>query len=177
MARKNLKKNRRMIVIFSILLVAAIFYVLFRNFLFPEIIEIKELSTIGFVEVGVSVNVSETEGIISLSDGCREIYMSIDTSQAISIENGMNRIIKIRPNTHDLMNDLLEGFGIKVLMVKIVEMRDNTYFSKLILRKGNVILSLDSRPSDAIAIAARTSYMVPIYVKEDLLEEYGKKIC
>jgi len=65
----------------------------------------------------------------------------------------------------------------KVLMVKITELKDNTFFAKLFLVKGNLILSLDSRPSDAIAIAARADYKVPIYVNENLLENVGEKIC
>jgi bifunctional DNase/RNase len=60
-------------------------------------------------------------------------------------------------------------------MVKITEVKNNTFFGKLILRQNGKILSLDSRPSDATAIAVRTNS--PIYVKTELLKEFGKKIC
>jgi bifunctional DNase/RNase len=60
-------------------------------------------------------------------------------------------------------------------MVKIVEIRNNTFIGRLILQQGNKVVSLDSRPSDGIAIAVRTGS--PVYIKESLMKEQGKYIC
>jgi bifunctional DNase/RNase len=60
-------------------------------------------------------------------------------------------------------------------MVKVTELKGNSFYSKLILRQGNTILSLDARPSDAIAIALRANSS--IYVNSTLLREVGKKVC
>ncbi|HDD71504.1 MAG TPA: bifunctional nuclease family protein, partial [Candidatus Aenigmarchaeota archaeon] len=76
--------------------------------------------------------------------------MVVDKSQAISIARGQNNIRYFRPLTHDLADDILKNYGIKILMVKITELKNNTYFARLILRQGNKVLSLDSRPSDAL---------------------------
>jgi bifunctional DNase/RNase len=91
------------------------------------------------------------------------------------IKNGMENSRYFRPNTHDLMQDELEMFEIKVLMVKIESFHEGTYYSKLILQQNNKILNLDSRPSDAISIAVR--FGSPIYIKDDLMKQFGKNIC
>lgn len=138
---------------------------------------LPETSTFGFKQVSVGLDLEEDKGIVKFYSGCYELSMSIDKSQAISIINGENKVRYFRPLTHDLTNDILENYGIKILMVKIVDIKNDTYFAKLILRQGNKILSLDSRPSDALALAARTDYLVPVYVKEDILENFSRKVC
>lgn len=158
-------------------LTALIFYFLFKNFLFPRIISIPQLSIEGYTEVIIGLNVTENRGIVSLVGNCYELSMIISRDQAISLENGINRIIGQRPNTHDLIKDMLKNLDAKILMIKIIELKDNAYHARLLLRKDNLILSLDSRPSDALAIAARTEYNVPVYVKDDLLENFGRKFC
>lgn len=95
--------------------------------------------------------------------------------QADSVLNGLAKKIDVRPDTHDLMKDALDNFGIKVLMVRIDDLKNNTFISSLILKEGNKIVSLDSRPSDAIALAVRTD--APIYIKESLMKSNGKYIC
>ena len=60
-------------------------------------------------------------------------------------------------------------------MVKIVDLKENNYIGKLIIQQGNKVLSLDSRPSDGIALVVRTNST--IYFKESLLKEMGKYIC
>ncbi len=123
------------------------------------------------------MEVREDDGLLVFSDDCYELSMIIAKDQAISISNGITGIIDYRPNTHDLVEDVLDNLGIKILMIKITEIKDSTYFAKFILRKDNLVLSLDSRPSDAIAIAARVPYIVDIYVNEELLKTFGEKIC
>ncbi|MEM5867885.1 MAG: bifunctional nuclease family protein, partial [Candidatus Aenigmatarchaeota archaeon] len=129
------------------------------------------------------------EGIVRLTSDCKQISMVVDKNQAISIGRGMERILGPRPYTHDLIKDMLKNFGIQVLMVKITEARNETclpeencswritYISKLFLKQGNLILGLDSRPSDALAIAARVDYEVPVFVNESIFEILGEKIC
>jgi bifunctional DNase/RNase len=171
------KKDRRTpdrikiikILVFVVALAAALY------FLVPNLLFLPEISTYGFVRADLVLENRENDGIITLSNGCYQVEIIIDKTQATSIENGINNVINFRPGTHDLMKDMLNGLDIEVIMIKIIEMRNGTYYAKLILRKDNLILSLDSRPSDAIAIAVRT--VTPIYVSEDLLKTAGKKLC
>jgi hypothetical protein len=60
-------------------------------------------------------------------------------------------------------------------MAKVVDLRNGTYIGRLIVKQGTTILGLDARPSDATAIAVRAN--APIYIREDLLHEYGEKVC
>ncbi|HKZ45391.1 MAG TPA: bifunctional nuclease family protein [archaeon] len=151
-------------------------YISLKDLLLPKLASVPEMSTEGYTEVAIDINVTEDRGIVSLSGNCYEILATVDKAQAISIEKGIMGVIEQRPNTHDLIKDMLKSLDVKMLMMKINDLRNGTYFSKIILQKGNLILSLDSRPSDALAIAARTEYEVPIYIKNELLEA-GFKIC
>jgi hypothetical protein len=76
-------------------------------------------------------------------------------------------VTKFRPMTHDLIVDILEGFEIKPVMVKITKMESETYFAELTMKQGNRLLIVDIRPSDAIAISVRTN--TPIYANEKLV--------
>jgi bifunctional DNase/RNase len=74
-----------------------------------------------------------------------------------------------RPLTHDLFYELLLELGMTVQRVMITELKDSTYFAELVLGQGERALILDSRPSDAIAMALRAS--APIYVARHVLEQ------
>lgn len=176
MRRKKRKKYLKYKKTF-LAIVVSMFFILGFYYFVPNSFFIPDLSTHGFVNVVVEVEIREGDGLIKFSDDCYQISMIISKDQALSIQNGISGVISYRPNAHDLIKDTLDGLGVKILMVKITELKDNTYFAKLILKKGNLILSLDSRPSDAVAIAARVGYLVDIYVKEILLKTVGEKIC
>src|SRR6266404_5397421 len=74
-----------------------------------------------------------------------------------------------RPLTHDLVASVVEHLGGELQDIFISELRDHTYFAKLRIRQDGELIEVDSRPSDAIALAVTAS--VPIYVAEDVLEE------
>ncbi len=138
---------------------------------------IPELSTGGFVLVGVDVDLEREGENIKLFSTCYEMNATVERSQAVSIQNGIDGIVGPRPNSHDLAKDMLKSLDAKIVMVKITELRDSAYISRMIVKKDSKIFSFDSRPSDAIAIAARTDYEVPIYFNETLLKIVGRKTC
>lgn len=174
--RKIARRKKILPLVFLAFVALLVIYFLIRS-IQPNIFLLPELSTAGFTEVGVAVNITDDRGVVYLANQCYELSAVVERSQAVSISNGLNKIVGPRPNTHDLFNDMLKNLKIKVLMVKIVDLRESAYIGRLVLKQGNLILSLDSRPSDAIAVAARTDYMVPIYINETLLKAVGKKIC
>jgi bifunctional DNase/RNase len=168
----------------SYAILLAVIFVLATYILYPkpfvEIlakVSLPELSTAGFTEVNLSIQIKDDYGVVLLGNDCYVISAEVEKSQAVSIQNGIDQKVGPRPNTHDLFNDLLKNLDIKVLMVKITKIDDNAYHSQFILRQGNTILNFDARPSDAIAIAARTDYIIPIYVNDTLLKTVGQKIC
>ncbi len=123
----------------------------------------------------MEVEITTEPGTIYLTSGCTEISMVTDMRQTESIQQGLEGRLGYRPLTHDIVWDIVDGFDIKLSSVRIVRMQDSTYFAQLILTRGNLLLTLDSRPSDAIAVAVRTGS--PIYVKNDLMVDYGKWVC
>ena len=73
------------------------------------------------------------------------------------------------------MKDMLDIFGIQVLQVKIDRYVSDIYYATIILNQGNRILELDARPSDSIALAARTGSK--LYIKRNILEMNGDYLC
>ncbi len=74
-----------------------------------------------------------------------------------------------RPLTPDLLLSVLEMLGGKLKRIEITELKDNTFYARLIVEHRGIEYEIDARPSDAIALALRTD--APIYVDEKLLEE------
>jgi bifunctional DNase/RNase len=76
-----------------------------------------------------------------------------------------------RPATHDLMCSMLEALGAEVTQVSITDLRDNTFFAEVTVSNGIDEYQLDSRPSDALALAVRAE--APIYASEQIVVESG----
>src|SRR5207244_13016874 len=91
------------------------------------------------------------------------------TFEATSIDRRIKQLPSPRPLTHDLVTSVIDNLGAELRDVFISELRDHTYFAKLRIRMNGEMVEVDSRPSDAIALAVTAN--VPIYVAEDVLEE------
>ena len=87
-------------------------------------------------------------------------------AQAIALE--LEGITPPRPLTHDLLKTLVDNLGATVTDILITELRDNTFYSKINFEVSSLTNSIDARPSDAIALAVRTS--APIFVSESVME-------
>ncbi len=74
-----------------------------------------------------------------------------------------------RPLTHDLVVKVAEALGAELECVVISDLRDQTYYAQLRLRKDGEVIDIDSRPSDAIAVAVTFNPPLPIYVTEEVL--------
>jgi len=137
---------------------------------------IEDLSTKGFIEIkNISVQEGPEFDNVVLADGCRGLIGAVDKVQGESIIAGLNKVISVRPRTHDLMKDAFDILGVKVLMSKVVGIKGNNFIGRLILQQGDKIVSLDSRPSDGVAIAIRMN--ASVYVNGTLFEEKGENIC
>ncbi|MDT7858848.1 MAG: bifunctional nuclease family protein [Candidatus Aenigmarchaeota archaeon] len=146
-----------------------------RNFNVSEY-PIAEVSTKGFIPANVSVDaILLDRAQISLKAGCYLIQATTDAYVGNAILKGLEGKVDFRPTVYDVILDAFRNLGINVLAVKIVEMRENTFIGQLIIQQKDKVLILDSRPSDATAIAIRTK--APIYINETLAKEVGKYIC
>ncbi|MDO9541872.1 MAG: DUF151 domain-containing protein, partial [Kiritimatiellia bacterium] len=76
-----------------------------------------------------------------------------------------------RPLTHDLIKNLMDNLECRIKRIEICDLRDNTFYAKLFLEWNGMETELDSRPSDAIALAMRFS--APIYVADEVMEATG----
>lgn len=94
--------------------------------------------------------------------------LSIDREQALSIYLGQNDIPTERPRSHDLMASLLRSLDATVERIVITDLRDNVYYAELELSRGEKIVKVDARPSDAIALALRVD--APIFAMQHLLD-------
>jgi len=139
------------------------------------LLPIDELSTQGYTKVDVKFSVSGNIGVVIIEGGCYQLTATTELSQIESIASGQEGKVSYRPGTHDLFKDALGSLDVDVVMVKIVDMQNSTYIGRLILKQGDRIVSLDSRPSDGIAVAVRTG--APVYMKDDLLKAQGRYVC
>ena len=102
-------------------------------------------------------------------DGERSFPIVIGIFEATSIDRRVRNMPSPRPLTHDLVTNAIEQLGGEIQDVVISDLKEHTYFAKLRIRHEGELLEVDSRPSDAIALAVTAK--VPIYVSEDVLQE------
>jgi bifunctional DNase/RNase len=93
------------------------------------------------------------------------IWVGIFEANAIALE--LEKISTPRPMTHDLIKNILDSVEAKVDKIVVNDLRDNTFFAMIHLRLGEEEITVDSRPSDAIALALRVG--APIFVEEDVV--------
>ncbi len=109
--------------------------------------------------------------ILAEEEGIRRIPIIVGTSEAQSIAIALERILPPRPLTHDLFASFAQSFGIRLREVFIYKFEDGVFYSELFFDDGVNQIRLDSRTSDAIAIALRTNS--DIYTTPQIVEECG----
>lgn len=123
----------------------------------------------------------QVRGILPANSGVAIFIGNDEKVFVIQVETGMGRIISNflhkshneRPLTHDLIGSIFKGFGISLERVVISELRNSTYYARLILREDNELgvklVEIDARPSDCIALAV--AHGRPIFVASPLFEQ------
>jgi uncharacterized protein len=123
----------------------------------------------------------EIRGILPANSGCAIFVGNEDKVFVIQVEHNMGAIIgmflrdtpKERPLTHDLINSIFKGFNINVERVVITELKNSTYFARLILQQqnelGRKLVEIDARPSDCLALA--TAQKRPLFVAKPLFDQ------
>ena len=102
-------------------------------------------------------------------DGERAFPILIGIHEAYAIDRRTKGIVVQRPLTHDLIDRIVDQLDCQLEQIVISELRDSTFYAKLVLRRNGELVEIDSRPSDAIALGAGTE--VPIYVDDSVLRE------
>lgn len=109
--------------------------------------------------------------VLAEEEGLRRIPIIIGTPEAQSIAIRLEHLVPPRPLTHDLFVSFAHGFGIRLLEVFIYKFEDGVFNSELLFQQGEQQIRIDSRTSDAIAIALRSD--ARIYTTEEIIEEVG----
>src|SRR5947208_1797467 len=104
-------------------------------------------------------------------DGPRTFPILIGIFEATSIDRRVKGFVSPRPLTHDLLVSMAEQLGAEFQDVVISELKDHTYFARLRMRHDGDLIEVDSRPSDAIAVAVTCDPPLPIYVAEEVLND------
>ena len=123
----------------------------------------------------------EVKGVLPTTNGCavfigneeKTFVIYVDHSVGAAITMFMRGTPKERPLTHDLIASIFSGLGVKVERIIINDLKNSTYYARLILHVenelGKKILEIDARPSDSIAMAVQSKS--PIYVANKVFEE------
>lgn len=107
-------------------------------------------------------------------DGSRNLPIIIGAFEAQAIAMELEGIKPPRPLTHDLAKNIIESLGATLVEVIIDELRENTFYAKLILDISSMSQEIDARPSDAIALSVR--FRCPIYASESVMREASFEI-
>ncbi len=102
-------------------------------------------------------------------DGAETLPIWIGKPEADSIALALGRVATPRPLTHDLVRNITDALSVKVTRIVVTQIMDNTYYALIYLTDGKEEIPVDSRPSDAVAVALRTS--APIFVEDEVLKK------
>jgi len=122
---------------------------------------------------GVSFDLVGKQPIVLLktSDDNRFLPIWIGHSEAAAILMKLQGAAPQRPMTHDLMSDLIAELDGEVTKITVTELRENTFFARITIERNGSEIEIDSRPSDAIALAVRVE--AKIFAADDVIEESG----
>jgi uncharacterized protein len=118
---------------------------------------------------------SSPEQFITLAEcgGKRTFAIKIGTAEAVAIERRLAGVEPPRPQTHELIDNILRAVGAELVKVVIHRLDQGTYFASLLLEHGAETIEVDARPSDAIALSVK--HRVPIEVSEQVLDESAEE--
>ncbi|MEQ1906399.1 MAG: bifunctional nuclease family protein [Pirellulaceae bacterium] len=104
-------------------------------------------------------------------NGERQFPILIGIFEAQSIDRRVKNIKRPRPMTHDLVVNTIQAMGGTLDSVIISDLKDHTYFAVIRVKRDGELIEIDSRPSDAIAIAVTCDPQLPIFINEEILND------
>mgnify|MGYP006295770783 CR=1 FL=1 len=122
---------------------------------------------------GIQVNLMSNHRVVLLKevDSDRYLMIWIGPFEAEAINIKLQEVDYPRPLTHDLMRNVIGTLGAEVEQVVVTELRDDTFYARIILTVEGEYVDIDARPSDAMALAVRTE--APIFVADEVMEQAG----
>lgn len=159
----------------SKILFTVIFFILLRNFWHHNIRKlILQMKKIELEIVALSHSLAQTQNyaiVLGEQDGTRRLPIVIGGFEAQAIAVAMEGMMPSRPLTHDLMKNTMDTFKIELKEIIINNLQDGVFYALLVFIQNGKELEVDSRTSDALALAVRFS--CPIFTYEFILEQAG----
>ena len=129
------------------------------------------------VEVELSkiiINESSDQQVIVLKEryGQRSFPIVIGIVEIFAIDRRLKGITPPRPMTHDLLDSVITGLGAHIQKIVVTDLRNHTFYAKIVLSLEGKIVEIDSRPSDAIALGAASG--APIFVSDVVFDKIGE---
>ncbi len=121
----------------------------------------------------VRVSMLSQHRVVVLKEETEERYLPIwiGPFEADAITIGLQNVQMTRPLTHDLLRAVIDHMNASVSHIKVNNLRNDTFYAEIVVEQNGRTLTIDSRPSDAIALAVRVN--VPIYVAEEVMDKAG----
>src|SRR5437899_5782089 len=125
---------------------------------------------------GVSFDLVGKQPIVLLktAEGNKFLPIWIGHPEAAAILMKLQSASTPRPMTHDLVTEMLEQLGAQVVRITVTELRENTFYAQITVQQDGSEVDIDSRPSDAIALAIRAD--APIFAADDVIEESASEV-
>src|SRR3972149_11345273 len=119
---------------------------------------------------GLTLDPLTSMPVVLLKDlkGRQTIPIWIGILEASAIAAELEKMTLSRPMTHDLLRNTVHALGADIIMVEVNDLRDNTFYATIYLKKGRKEVAVDARPSDALALALRAG--CPIFVSDKVIE-------
>ncbi|HHV78494.1 MAG TPA: bifunctional nuclease family protein [Firmicutes bacterium] len=121
--------------------------------------------------VGIDPETQQAVVLLKDKEGKRILPIWIGPAEASAIALSLQGISAPRPLTCDLLKDVLDLFEARMIAAVVTELKNETFYANIVLDTGLRKVEVDSRPSDAIALALRTG--APVYVEEEVLNKAG----
>ncbi|HEX9750264.1 MAG TPA: bifunctional nuclease family protein [candidate division Zixibacteria bacterium] len=120
---------------------------------------------------GLALDVTSNSPVVVLAPEDEDLVLPIWIGhfEAWAIAMELSGMSSKRPLTHDLLNGTIQELGARVNKVEVTELRDQTFFARIIITRNGDELAIDARPSDSIALALKAK--APIYVEHDLFQK------
>jgi bifunctional DNase/RNase len=136
------------------------------SYIRAEVVRMQEM-----LIYGVSFDLVGKQPIVLLktSDGNKFLPIWIGHPEAAAILMKLQSQTSVRPMTHDLVSDMLEQLGASISRITVTELRENTFYAQITVVQDGQEIEVDSRPSDAIALAIRAE--APIFAADDVIAE------
>lgn len=120
---------------------------------------------------GLTVDPLTNSPIVILKeiDGEKTLPIWIGLLEATAIASELEGIKFSRPMTHDLVKNIMEQVGVKIVKIEVCDLKNNTYYALIHFTHGGKEMTIDARPSDALALSLRVN--APIYVAEEVIQK------